>query len=312
MNGLWIPVWAQVALLVGIPTVLVAAVPGRWLGRAILGWLVSPLAVYVAVLVWEGVTRPSSATTLTNALLGLSLISALLIVPWVVLCGVGFLVGFGLRRLRPARSEPKPRSVAAAAEPAVARVYGNDEPRTPLDDPKPATATETSPDGKIQIGFDWVEWRNSQWVRSPRVTDLPSGRVVLNLWGSDWDATPSYPRPRTVRLNMERFHFGGWLIVEIDLEADTYRIVEGANLDGPLSAAPLAGVADGLEAWWVRFAETAPGRPMIAPKPWAAWRTALVILGVAVAVIGVAGVIAFQQESHPAKPPLATVPAFRP
>lgn len=313
MTGLPIPVWAQVVLLIAIPAALVAAAPRRWLARAMALWLASPLLAYVAVLVWEGFTRPPVDNPLGGALLGLSLISALLLIPWVILCGVGFLIGFGLRRLRPARPEPARTTPAPSAQPAPAPAYRNAEPRTPLDDPKPATAVETSPDGSIRVAFDWVEWRNSQWVRAPRVTDLANDRVVLNLWGSDWDATASFPNDRAVRLHLERCHFGGWFGVEIDLAADTYRIVEGAGQDGPLPAEPLSGIADGLEAAWLRFAETAPPRPMVQPRPFAAWRTALVIAVTAAVLIALATILSLRFAPAPEpKAPLATVPTFRP
>lgn len=312
MEGLLIPAWAQVVLLVALPAALVAAVPRRWLGRAMVAWLASPVLAYAAVIIWETLTRPPVENPLGKAVLGFMLISALALIPWLAVCGVGFLIGFGLRRLLPARPEPPPKP-APQASPAPAPAYRNAEPRTPLDDPTPATAIEVSPDGDVQVAFDWVEWRNSQWVRTPRVTDLATGRVVLNLWGSDWDAVASFPGARIVRLQMERCHFGGWARVEIDLDGDTYRILEAANQDGPLPAAPLDGIAAGLEAWWERFAASAPRRPQVGRNPLAVWRTAIVILVAAVVVIGVATAVSIRMAPpQAAKAPLATVPALRP
>lgn len=318
MGGL-IPVWALVAIAVVVPAGLVAAVPRRWLTRTMVLWLLSPLVVYVAVVVWELLTRPPVDDPLGKALLGFMLISALTAIPWVILCAVGILVGFGIRRRLPERPDPAPSpaltpapALAPAAPPPV-RDYSAAAQRTPLDDPTPAASSVLSPDGTIQVGFDWVEWRNSQWVRAPRVTDLTNDRLVLNLWGSDWDTTATFPGDRLVRLDMARAHFGGWLGVEIDLAADTYRIVEGAGQDGPLPPEPLAGIADGLEAAWRRFAESAPTRAMVAPSPFAAWRTALVIAATAAVLIAVATILSLQfAPARAPKAPLATVPTFRP
>lgn len=310
-----IPVWAQVAMAVALPAGLVAAVPRRWLTRTMVLWLLSPLFVYVAVVVWELATRPPVENPLGKALLGFMLISALTAIPWVVLCAAGFLIGFAIRRRLPARPDPAPAPtpVPPTAAPAAVRDYGNAGPRTPLDDPTPAASVSLSPDETIRVGFDWVEWRNAQWVRAPRVTDLTNHRVVLNLWGSDWDATASFPGERVVRLDMARCHFGGWLAVEIDLAADTYRIVEGPGQEGPLPAEPLSGIADGLEAAWRRFADTAPPRPMVPPRPFAAWRTALAIAVTAAVLIAMATILSLQfAPAREPKAPLATVPTLRP
>lgn len=314
MGGV-IPVWAQVAMAVAMPAGLVAAVPRRWLTRTMVIWLLSPLVVYVAVVVWELLTRPPVADPLGKALLGFMLISALTAIPWVILCAAGFLLGFGIRRRLPARPDaaPSPSPALAPAAPPAVRDYGNATPRTPLADPTPAASIALSPDETIRVGFDWVEWRNSQWVRAPRVTDLTNDRVVLNLWGSDWDATASFPGDRVVRLDMARAHFGGWLAVEIDLAAGSYRIVESAGQDGPLPAEPLSGVAEGLEAAWRRFAGTAPQRPLVRPAPFAAWRTAIAIVGAAAVLIVVATILSLQfAPARGPKAPLATVPTFRP
>jgi hypothetical protein len=271
--------------------------------------------------VWEVFTRPSTANTPTNAVLGLSLISAFVLVPWLLVSGVGFLVGFGLRRVVPRAPEPDPPRSAqpAAAPPAPAPIPRPPSPpasevrQTPSpDDLKPPAAVELSPDGTIRVDFDWVEWRNSQWVRTPRVTDLVSGAVVLNLWGSDWDATAVFPQARVVRLQMTRFHFGGWVVAEIDLDAQLYRILSAANQEAPAPPAPLAELAEGLQAWWAEFARTAPPRRLLKQNRFAAWRTALVILLGALATIGAAAVLLSRQEAaHHRKAPLATVPALR-
>jgi hypothetical protein len=34
---------------------------------------------------------------------------------------------------------------------------------------------------------------HTHWVNSPRVTEIATGRVLLDLWGTDWDAFVNFP-----------------------------------------------------------------------------------------------------------------------
>lgn len=153
-----------------------------------------------------------------------------------------------------------------------------------------------SPDGTIRIETEAVEWGNSHWVQTPRVVDIASGRVVLDLWNSDWDATISYPGNRRVALDFRRYHFSGDLGIELDLENDLYRITREPGATVELPSGPLAEAVDAMEASGRRVAEFAAtqnrGRPIWNPNEahgrFAAWRTALVIFFVAAVLIGVA------------------------
>ncbi|MDB5412300.1 MAG: hypothetical protein JWR10_635 [Rubritepida sp.] len=169
-----------------------------------------------------------------------------------------------------------------------------------------------SPDGTIRVDLAAVEWRNSQWVHTPRVIEIASGRVVLDLWNTDWDATVEFPGSRRVRLDLRRFHEGGSVSAELDLARGTYRIV--SDPAGP--EAPLAGIAQGLEnaariaaansgaGWISRYA--AP----IKPHPLAAWRAALLILAGAIVAIGGATYLSIP-STPPERTPLSTVPGMK-
>ncbi|MDO9362645.1 MAG: hypothetical protein Q7T60_06950 [Sphingopyxis sp.] len=166
-----------------------------------------------------------------------------------------------------------------------------------------------SPDGTIRIDTEAVEWGNSHWVLTPRVIDIMSGRVVLDLWNSDWDATISYPGNRRVALDFRRYHFSGDLAIELDLENDLYRITREPGATGEFPSGPLAEAADAMEASGRRVAELAAtqdhGRPIWNPNEphgrFAAWRTALVIFIVAAVLIGVATALSlnFAPEAKP-------------
>lgn len=207
------------------------------------------------------------------------------------------------------RGPDRPLSELAAAVEEARLATRRPEPRT----------TRLAPDGLVRVELESVEWRNSHWVQSPRVIDVPNGRVVLDLWNTDWDATVGFPGPRRVTLSLQRYHEGGALAAELDLERGTYRIVSEYGREGPLPEAPLSGIVAGLEES-ARRSVVAGGwmvqPPLVVPKPWAAWRTALVILvGAAVAITGI-GVIAYRKEQYDKahRPPgrLDTVPRFEP
>jgi hypothetical protein len=96
-----------------------------------------------------------------------------------------------------------------------------------------------SPDHTVRVDLAAVEWSNSHWVESPRVTDLATGRVVLDLWNTDWDATVSFPRDRCVRLGFRRYRHAGALAVEIDLVRESYRVLFPSSDPPALPEAPL-------------------------------------------------------------------------
>jgi hypothetical protein len=164
-----------------------------------------------------------------------------------------------------------------------------------------------APDGTARVDLDTVEWSNSHWVNSPRVIDLADGRVVLDLWGSDWDAAVSFPGERRVRLGFRRYHQGASLAAEIDLSRDTYRIVSELGHEGPLPEAPLRDIASGLEESAQRVVRAASINPSVfthghaptAIHPLAAWRWALLILVGALLLIAVATYLTMRLSPEP-------------
>ncbi|HQV32041.1 MAG TPA: hypothetical protein PKV71_09205 [Calditrichia bacterium] len=51
---------------------------------------------------------------------------------------------------------------------------------------------QTSPDGLIRIEYDWCQMKPSCWVRSPRITRLDTGEILLDLWGTNWDGIAAF------------------------------------------------------------------------------------------------------------------------
>jgi hypothetical protein len=173
---------------------------------------------------------------------------------------------------------------------------------------KPHVSQE-SPDGSVRVDIEPVEWGNSQWVHTPRVVETANGRILCDLFGTDWQADTAFPRERYVWLGLRRYRSPGHLFAEFDLDADRYRIAL-RSLDLPDEEGPLGDISARLEAWWARATALAstsanqPPAPPSPPGPFAAWRTALVILVGALAAI--AGLTWFSMKTgiEPPKVPL--------
>jgi hypothetical protein len=181
--------------------------------------------------------------------------------------------------------------------------------RAACDDPANAHLGRCiAPDGSILVDLEWVEWRNSDWIRSPRVIEIATGRVLLDLWGSDWDAGIRFPRGGVVHLGMRRYHFGGGAEAEIALAGNCYTLFERLGAaSGPLAELPAA-----LEAAARREAATAPPRPKIAPpRPTARnWLVALLILAGTLLLIAAATALSLTFQPGPQKQKLDTIPAM--
>lgn len=65
--------------------------------------------------------------------------------------------------------------------------------------------TFCSPDGIFRVEFQEFEMRMSHLVCNPRVTHVPSGRVVLDLWGTMWDAWPEMEGDGRMRLSLREY-----------------------------------------------------------------------------------------------------------
>lgn len=179
-----------------------------------------------------------------------------------------------------------------------------------------------SPDGTVRVDLAATEWANSHWVHSPRVVDIGGRCTVLDLWGTDWDAVVSFPGPGRIRLALRRYRRQGTLEAELDLAQATYQIVSEPGHDGTRPAAPLSGVANGIEAASDRadaFVALASGGVVVpasrvGPHPFAAWRSALVILAGAIAAIA-AGAVLLPAANPPETfrlTPLPVMPKFEP
>lgn len=303
-----------VLLLVGLlqPMLLVVLVPRRWLGRAMAIWLALPVPVFIGVVLHEAATRPGTALSGDTLAMAFGLMVTTFGAAWVVASGVAFVIGLGLRRLL------RPGDKAAAQLEAALRAPRAPLPAPPMPaSPMPAppmltrgvlpndTATETrdSPDGRLRARIASVEWANSHWVHAPRIEERATGRVLLDLWGTDWDASLGFDTPGQVWLGLRRYRGpGAWTLV-LDLDAGTGTLT-GADRAAAASPQtfPLAEAGARLEA--ASAAMRAALLPEVPPRPgrFAAWRMALLIL-----VLACAAIAGLTWMSLPAKPPTQTL-----
>jgi len=185
--------------------------------------------------------------------------------------------------------------------------------RAACDDPANAyLGRRVAPDGSLLVELAAQEWGNTHWVRSPRVTEIATGRVLLDLWGTDWDGPwPRFPRRGAVRLSLRRYHFGGGAEAEIELAPERYVLFEGPRATfGPLRDLPK--VLEDASRRRPPAGQGIVGRPEIAPLRATGrnWLVALLILVGALAAIAAATWITVRLQGAPAPQRLDTIPAM--
>jgi|GEM_PF-2795447 len=305
--------------LAGLSALIVARVSARRLVPVMLLWLLGPAILMAGVLLLGNLFSPAQGSAGSNAIFGVMLIGTIVLVPWLAICELGMAVGFVLRRKWPPAEPPRPATAHAEPEPAprpaapfIAPTLAAPSQRILAVDAPDAHFSHPSPDGSIRIDIEPVEWASGQWVHTPRVVETASRRVLCDLLGSDWQADTAFPRERYVWLGLRRYRSPGHLFVEFDLDADRYRIALDA-LEEPDEEGPLGDVSDRLEQWWQSATALAmaraPAQPPPPPKPhpFAAWRTALVIL--IGAIVAIAALVWFSMETGVRAP---HVPILRP
>lgn len=171
----------------------------------------------------------------------------------------------------------------------------------------------TAPDATLRVEIESVEWFNTHWVNTPRVIDINNGRVLLDLWGTDWDAVASFPAPRFLRLGMRRYRNGASLTLELDLVHDSYRISFDPAAPQASRSGPISEVAQALEANSVQHSaqptstRSVPAATIVPMHFWPALRSAVLIL--AGALVAIALATWWTLDSMPAsKPELDTLP----
>lgn len=93
-----------------------------------------------------------------------------------------------------------------------------------------------SPDGLLKIEFDEFEMRASHWVCNPRITDIKNGKVLLDLWGTQWDGDASFENAGEVTFSFR--HYPGDIpgfLVRINPQVSTFFFEDQPEQIEPLS-----------------------------------------------------------------------------
>jgi GAF domain-containing protein len=270
-------IWVLSSLGLLLPALMAMRLRRAWLLPAFLLWLALPIVVFAVVVIWEVQTGPPNPDAARNAWLGFYLLSGVAAVPWLV--GSGLLFGLGLllrRRFGPPAPPPVP-SRPASSPPAWSSPAGTPPAAEP-------PLRIHSPDGDIAVELAPVEWANTLWVRSPRVTETATGRVLLDLQGTAWDCEVALPLTDSVLLHLRRYPDPQPWRVALDLAGRRFSISLG-DRDGPaLSRGALADLPARLDEV-SRVAGALGTRHPPPPPRFAAWRIALAILvGAAIAI----------------------------
>jgi hypothetical protein len=177
--------------------------------------------------------------------------------------------------------------------------------RVSIDRARTYLGLRLSPDGSIRVELATVEWSNTHWVNSPRVMEVATGRVLLDLWNTDWDAEVSFPGERCVTLDLRRYSAGGGCQASLHLATGRFTIFENAPF--PPTLGPLAELGPALEAASRRSGPRASR--MDGTHRRIGWRQLLVALAILVGALTVIGGISFFVNLAPEPPPrLSTVP----
>lgn len=95
--------------------------------------------------------------------------------------------------------------------------------------------------GRIGISTSETEMRMSHWVRSPIVTDLVSGDILLDLNGSFWDLMSVSSSEFSVDLLLRKYPgTGEFVVVRVSVEPTAFqfngKVVDASELMALLDA----------------------------------------------------------------------------
>lgn len=206
-----------------------------------------------------------------------------------------------LFRIDPLAGTFRDLAVAGPPRPLAELAVATRAARAACSDPARAYfGRRVAPDGSLLVLIEATEWSNSHWVRSPCVVAVATSRVLLDLWGSDWDAVPGFPRPGAVWLGLRRYHYGGNAEVEIDLATGRFAL---SGRSGPLDE-----LIPALEAAARESAALAPPRQVRPRSTARRWLVALLILAAALAAIAAVTLATLHFRDEPPPRKLDSVP----
>lgn len=93
---------------------------------------------------------------------------------------------------------------------------------------------EFSPDGEYLVEWAFGYWLGNHEVRSPRVTRVRDGVILIDLRGHDWDCWLYWDDPGLLHLGVQTAYLPGALRFAIDLEVPgVTHVTSGSSRSGP-------------------------------------------------------------------------------
>lgn len=112
-TGQWIQLAVVAGFLAAVSAVLVVLLPRRRLVFGMVLLMFTPAMLMALVLGLGTLVAPGQGTSLSNLIFAVMLIGTIVVIPWMIVCAVGFAIGFAIRRRSPPRetasidAEPK-------------------------------------------------------------------------------------------------------------------------------------------------------------------------------------------------------------
>jgi hypothetical protein len=94
---------------------------------------------------------------------------------------------------------------------------------------------EVSPDGVWRVAYDYMDGEKSPLIVSPRVIEITTGRIVIDLWRSSLDGTVENFSPGGFHVTVRDPFYPKEIGATIDATTGTFTLHEG-----PAEAHPLA------------------------------------------------------------------------
>lgn len=132
--------------------------------------------------------------------------------------------------------------------------------------PSDGSGSNFSPDGSIRLDMLVSEWSVSLWTHGPRLVEAESGKVLLDLWGTGWDAQTAWTEHSGMRIDLRRYDWPGSITVFVFFGDWTFRVLQDGRRPRPLTDFR-AGLHSAFGDANRRFCQSLSGEDIPEPPP---------------------------------------------
>jgi hypothetical protein len=100
----------------------------------------------------------------------------------------------------------------------------------------PYSREERSPDGRWRIVYDYMDGERTPLIVSPRVIEISTGKIIIDLWRSCLDGSVHSFTPAGFSIRVQDPFGPAQLQVTVDTAASTFTVVDLALPPRPLAA----------------------------------------------------------------------------